>query len=302
MQLETPTVILAFFGLAYTAPTNMAREVPQEHSHEKFVTCLRTSLKLDNPEKIQDPILGLLGNVAAAAGAGAITNLDCLHQATAHRAFTNAKAAGDFQAQSDPLIFAAFERNAAGVGTASALCNETAVDPDIAAITQKKIQLPMGAAATNKIASIGGNSRDDLLSGTFAAEGMYFTNKLIVDDATAAEMTGAVAGASAGSSASNSDPAPAAKASASKAGAASASAGSASPASGTNVQSSTDSLGSAAPAVIRSSGDRAFSVNGSTFVDSSAALQFSRVGQSFSCFPYCAGGGGGGGRGQRTLI
>ncbi|KAJ5042460.1 uncharacterized protein L3040_005008 [Drepanopeziza brunnea f. sp. 'multigermtubi'] len=295
MQLETPTVILAFFGLAYTAPTNMAREVPQEHSHEKFVTCLRTSLKLDNPEKIQDPILGLLGNVAAAAGAGAITNLDCLHQATAHRAFTNAKAAGDFQAQSDPLIFAAFERNAAGVGTASALCNETAVDPDIAAITQKKIQLPMGAAATNKVLSSPSLNRLLLLAATHE---MIFSREPSLQKKT--DDTGK--GNTCDTDTDTEGSAPAAKASASKAGAASASAGSASPASGTNVQSSTDSLGSAAPAVIRSSGDRAFSVNGSTFVDSSAALQFSRVGQSFSCFPYCAGGGGGGGRGQRTLI
>ncbi|KAI9053136.1 hypothetical protein LZ554_003402 [Drepanopeziza brunnea f. sp. 'monogermtubi'] len=141
------------------------------------------------------------------------------------------------------------------------------------------------------------------IAGDDHSEGCIFTNKLIVDDAAAAEITRAVAGASARSSALNStvattaahgasdstakasacavvvtatvSAAPAANASATKSVAASASAGSASSAFGStaNVQSFTGSLGGAAPAVIQSSGDRAFSVNGSTFVNSGAALQ-----------------------------
>lgn len=37
------------------------REVPQEHSHEKFLTAVGTSLDLNNPDKIDDPVFGLLG-------------------------------------------------------------------------------------------------------------------------------------------------------------------------------------------------------------------------------------------------
>lgn len=40
----------------------VAREVPQEHSHEPFITSVRASLALDNPDNIQDPIFALLGN------------------------------------------------------------------------------------------------------------------------------------------------------------------------------------------------------------------------------------------------
>ncbi len=48
------------------------REVPQEHSHEKFLTTVRTSLNAHNPAQIADPVFGLLGNAAAAGGAGQI--------------------------------------------------------------------------------------------------------------------------------------------------------------------------------------------------------------------------------------
>lgn len=44
-----------------------------EHSHEKFLTSVRASLNLNNPDQIVDPVFGLLGNAAAAAGAGKIT-------------------------------------------------------------------------------------------------------------------------------------------------------------------------------------------------------------------------------------
>lgn len=37
------------------------REVPQEHSHEKFLTAVSISLNLNNPDKIADPVFGLLG-------------------------------------------------------------------------------------------------------------------------------------------------------------------------------------------------------------------------------------------------
>lgn len=44
-----------------------------EHSHEPFLTSVRASLNSNNPAKIVDPVFGLLGNAAAAGGAGAIT-------------------------------------------------------------------------------------------------------------------------------------------------------------------------------------------------------------------------------------
>ena len=46
-----------------------------EHSHEPILTSVRASLNLNNPNGIVDPVFGLLGNAAAAAGAGQITVL-----------------------------------------------------------------------------------------------------------------------------------------------------------------------------------------------------------------------------------
>lgn len=40
----------------------LRREVPQEHSHEQFITAVRTALNLNNPAGIGDPVFGLLGN------------------------------------------------------------------------------------------------------------------------------------------------------------------------------------------------------------------------------------------------
>lgn len=78
------------------------------------MTSVGASLATNNPDQIQDPVFGLLGDAAAAAGAGKITvsrtithsfelqklthasqDLSCLQQATADQAFTNAKAAKD---------------------------------------------------------------------------------------------------------------------------------------------------------------------------------------------------------------
>lgn len=177
MKYETATILLAFFGLTSAAPAMVRREVPQEQSHKKFLTSVQANLVLDNPDKIQDAVFGLLGNAAAAAGAGNIKNLDCLHQATADRAFTNAKGAADVQGQVDALIFAAVERNTGKVGLKSVLCTETAVNPEIAAITQHQDPASEGAAATNKaitlalavqIAAVGGDPQQALLAGTFA--------------------------------------------------------------------------------------------------------------------------------------
>lgn len=129
MKYETATTLIAFLGLAVAAPTPKAknvfsvpramlrgREVPQEHSHNRFLDGVRANLALNNPAGITDPVFGLLGDAAAAAGAGTISNLECLHQATADQAFTNAKAAGNITGQADALMYAALERNTGSVG------------------------------------------------------------------------------------------------------------------------------------------------------------------------------------------
>jgi len=179
MKTTATLSLFALLALTSARPTaNVAkREVPQEHSHEKFLTSVRASLNLDNPDKIGDPIFGLLGNGAAAAGAGAITNLDCLHKATADRAFTNAKAAGDVQAQADALLYAAVERNTGAVGQASVICTDAAVNPEIEAIQQHQDPASTGAQAGNKaialelakqLAAIGADPQLALEAGTFA--------------------------------------------------------------------------------------------------------------------------------------
>lgn len=208
MKYETATVLVAFFGLTSAAPMPAAknvfsiprmmmrlgargieaREVPQEHSHNRFLDGVRVNLNLNNPAGIQDPVFGLLGNAAAAAGAGTITNLDCLHQATADQAFTNAKAAGNVTGQADALMFAALERNTGGVGVASVICNETAVNPEIAAVQQHQDPASAGAAAHNKavvlalakqLAAIGADPQEALLSGTFAPGSVSCASDLI---------------------------------------------------------------------------------------------------------------------------
>lgn len=104
--------------------------------------------------------------------------MECLQQATADRAFTNAKAAGDVDGMTSALIYRALERNTQKVGQASNLCTSIqAVNPEIAAITQHQDPASVGAAETNKaitlelaaqIAAIGGDPLLALQSGTFA--------------------------------------------------------------------------------------------------------------------------------------
>ncbi|KAK2043691.1 hypothetical protein LZ31DRAFT_467857 [Colletotrichum somersetense] len=217
----------ALLGVVSGAPQHLRRvakrEVPQEHSHELFVVTTREFLAKNNPQQISDPVFGLLGDAAAAKGAGQVTNLACLQQATADQAFTNAKATKDIRGMSAALVYQAIERNTGGVGVASAACTDKAVNPEIAALA-KKHQDPAsaGAAANNKavtlelakqLASIGGDPMLALMSGTFAPgdkadttgkgnscdntddpTGCIFTQKKLVLDATPDEITQAVQG------------------------------------------------------------------------------------------------------------
>ncbi|KAF4590098.1 hypothetical protein EYR40_009502 [Pleurotus pulmonarius] len=222
---KTTTLVLAYLSwVALSAP--IRREVPQEHSHEPFLVSVRNSLNLNNPDGIVDPVFGLLGNAAAINGAGRIADATCLQQATADQAFTNAKAAGDIQGQVDALIFRALERNSGSVGAVTAPCTSiTAVNPEIAAISQHQDPASDNAAAVNKaitlelakqIASVGGDPLDALKAGTFAPgqigdptargntcddandpNGCIFTLNLLVPDATPEEIQAAVAGVTA---------------------------------------------------------------------------------------------------------
>ncbi|KAK2777659.1 hypothetical protein FQN53_002107 [Emmonsiellopsis sp. PD_33] len=199
-----------------------AREVPQELSHFRVLTAVQELLQLDNPDEIVDPVFGLLGNAAAADGAGLIEDLDCLQQATADQAFTNAKAAGDIDGMTNALIFRALERNTGSVGLASELCTSVeAVNPEIAALTQHQDPASEGAAELNKqialdlavqIASIGGDPLLAIDSGTFEPgdvndptgagntcdvegdeEGCIFSQNLLVPDVTEEEINAAIA-------------------------------------------------------------------------------------------------------------
>ncbi|PBK97692.1 hypothetical protein ARMGADRAFT_1052187 [Armillaria gallica] len=234
-MISSKTLLLALGSLSVSslALPVLRREVPQEHSHEQFLTTVGASLALNNPDNIQDPVFGLLGNAAAIAGAGDITDATCLQQATADQAFTNAKAAGDVDGMVAALIYRALERNSGSVGATTDACTSIkAVNPEIAAIQQHQDPASDNAAAVNKaivlelanqIAAVGGNPQDALKSGTFApgqigdptgagntcdvaddATGCIFTQNLLIEDATADEIDAAVAGGNASSATDNS--------------------------------------------------------------------------------------------------
>ena len=179
MKHEIAAILLSV-GLSTASPfahQSHKREVPQEHSHNHFLDLVRTSLNLNNPKGITDPVFGLLGNAAAAGGAGQVTDLDCLQQETADQAFTNAKGAGDLVGMAGALVYRALERNTGSVGLASVLCTETAVNPEIAAISQHQDPASANAASINKgialalaqqLAGIGVDPLLALESGTFA--------------------------------------------------------------------------------------------------------------------------------------
>src|ERR1700760_2132612 len=152
MKHELAAIVLAigFSSASPFAHQPHKREGPQEHSHNIFLDRVRTSLNLNNPQQIEDPVFGLLGNAAAAAGAGKVTNLDCLQQETADQAFTNAKKIGDTVGMAGALGYRALERNTGKVGLASVLCTETAANPQIAALSQHQDPGSANAASINK--------------------------------------------------------------------------------------------------------------------------------------------------------
>lgn len=227
MKYQVTVAALAGLAAAREMPySRMAkREVPQEHSHQAILATTNTNLQLNNPLKIQDAVFSLLGNAAAAKGAPNVANLDCLQQIVADQAFTNAKAAGDVDGQANAIMFRALERNTGSVGLASVACNETAQNPEIAAIKQH--QDPASAEASGnkqialdvatQLASIGADPNLAIQTGTFApgqkndntgagntcddandAVGCIISQNLLVPDVTEDEIATAVKGVSAG--------------------------------------------------------------------------------------------------------
>ncbi|RXG46118.1 hypothetical protein VDGE_03349 [Verticillium dahliae] len=208
-------------GTAHSRRGNIfKRQVPQEHSHEIFLTITREFLNLNNPKGISDPVFGLLGDAAASKGAGKVTNLACLKQETADQAFTNAKKVGDIRGMSAALVYQALERNTGSVGGVSAACTDKPVNPEIGAFAQHQDAAGPGALAGNKaialalakqLALIGGDPLLALESGTFVAGdlndrtaagkscdsandpvGCIFTQRLLLLDATPDEIKAAV--------------------------------------------------------------------------------------------------------------
>ncbi|KAF2260768.1 hypothetical protein CC78DRAFT_536160 [Lojkania enalia] len=173
-----PLLLTAAVAHPTTKLYKVKREVPQEHSHQAVLDKVDEALNLNNPDGIVASVFGLLGAAAAAEGAGNIADADCLQQATADQAFTNAKEIGDIDLMTNALIFRALERNTGEVGLVSVPCESIqAVNPEIAALQQHQDPASDGAAELNKeitlelarqIASIGGNPLDALEASTFA--------------------------------------------------------------------------------------------------------------------------------------
>lgn len=264
MKFESTAALAVMLGVATARPDAVLqalnrhlsrREVPQEHSHDNILNVVATSLKLDNPDNIQDPVFSLLGNKAAVEGAGNVKDLDCLQQRIADQAFTNAKAANDVDGMANALIFRALERNTGSVGLASVLCkSEKAKNPEVAALQQHQDPASDGAAELNKqialtlatqLSSIGADPALAIQSGTFAPgkigdttgagntcddidpKGCINTKGLLVPDVTEAEIQSAVAGGSGAAAGNSTNNAGASRASASAVASASASATSA---------------------------------------------------------------------------
>lgn len=92
--MKQSVIALSLVGAALARPgvNNFnfeKREVPQEHAHRNVNLEVSKSLNANNPDKIGDPIFGLLGAKAAAEGAGNIADTGMymiLDTAQIHRA------------------------------------------------------------------------------------------------------------------------------------------------------------------------------------------------------------------------
>lgn len=171
------------FSSTVLKPRLQSREIPQEHSHDIFLTITQESLIRHNPKNIKDAVFGLVGIQSAAVGAGSVKNLDCLRQEIADQAFTNGKAIKDLRLMTGALIYQALEVNTIRVGLASAVCTDKAVNSAVGAISQHQDPSSPNAAEINKaitlelarqLKGIGADPNLALLSGTFAPGNVCF--------------------------------------------------------------------------------------------------------------------------------
>ncbi|RKO89487.1 hypothetical protein BDK51DRAFT_8682, partial [Blyttiomyces helicus] len=160
-----------------------------------------------------DPIFGLLGDAKANANAPDGDGV-CLQQNTADLAITVAN--GDNTVIAAALSYRALERNTQSVGGVSKPCTKTPQNAILVGLSQHQDPASPNANAVNKaveitlakkLASIGANPLDALLTGTFApgqigdptAKGLtcddsncIFSNNRLVSAATADEINAAV--------------------------------------------------------------------------------------------------------------
>lgn len=82
--MKHSVIALALIGVTVARPTTLVekREVPQEHAHQNVLDIVNTSLKVNNPDNIEDALFGLLGAKAAAGGAGKIADAGMVHRVT----------------------------------------------------------------------------------------------------------------------------------------------------------------------------------------------------------------------------
>lgn len=166
--MKTFAVVFILTGLS-------AAEAPQEHSHEAIVQATQAMLELNNPLQIENAVFGLLGDAGAKGGAGNVKN--GLQQNIADQAFTNAKAANNVAGMANALMFRALERNTTPVGGASEACDETAANPEIAAVRQHQDPASAEAAGNKQIVldlatqlqAVGADPNLAIQTGTFPA-------------------------------------------------------------------------------------------------------------------------------------
>ncbi|KAJ2904456.1 hypothetical protein MKZ38_007987 [Zalerion maritima] len=289
----------------------MKREVPQEHSHRQFIIGVKAALELDNRFDIVDPVFSLLGNAAAEEGAGDVENLDCFQQIIADEAFTNALAIDDLEGLTNALIFRTLEKNTLTVGEASVLCDEDAINPEIAALSQHQDPASDDADAINaaielelarQLATIGADPLMALMSATFEAGeigdptgagnscndetddvGCIFTEDLLTPAVSEEEILDAVADIVGDADANVEDEDEVAAEVEEDEDGEDADVEAEVEADGVNIQSFAGDLGGAAPPVIQSDNERPFEVNGATFLNAGAALERSCAVQNNAC-------------------
>ncbi|KAK7517774.1 hypothetical protein IWZ03DRAFT_414606 [Phyllosticta citriasiana] len=201
MTEKSLILIIFVLSAAFARPLHR-RQVPDDPSYGQVLSSVNTNLKANNPDGISDAMFGLLVRSQAAVGQGSVTDTNCLQQAVADRAFTNAKATGNVNGMTNALVYRALERNAGSVGQPSNACTSSkAINPEIEPVTQHQDPAIPGAADANRfitlrlaqqIAAVGDDPQSALKAGSYG-----MTSKDIQD------ATGAGNGAANGQAAPN---------------------------------------------------------------------------------------------------